>query len=456
MMPWRAAAVVLLATGASGCALWTTSFSTVESQLAAQRFDAALETLERIGSSRTDEALFLLNKAMLQRMNGQFSASNDTFETAKQRMDELSAVSLTETTLAFLINDATKSYAGEEYEQVLVHLYQALNYLELGRLDEARVEALQVDEKLKSVSGRIAKNIYTDDALARYLTGLLYEDNREWSDALIAYRKAYEAYRQYAKVFNVGVPAVLQHDLVRLTEHLGLTEENAQYKKEFGIERTPSVVERAALGELVFVLHNGQAPVKREHAVHAPDFKTGLLVRVSLPYYAQQRPGASGARVTLVPDSNPGTPPYQAQTELMENIDAIARNNLESKLPAITARAVTRAVAKTAAAHAAARGAQRGGDKNAALAGALIGTGIGLIGVLTERADTRSWQTLPHDIQLARIALPPGKYDVKVDLLEGGRAVPVLRQQSVTLDAGRKRYLSFHHVSATAVSGNWR
>jgi hypothetical protein len=448
--------MVLLATGAGGCALWTTSFSTVEAQLAAQRFDAALETLERLGSSRTDEVLFLLNKAMLQRMNGQFSASNDSFETAKQRMDELSAVSLTETTLAFIVNDSTRSYVGEEYEQVLVHLYQALNYLELGRLDEARVEALQVDEKLKSVSGRIAKNVYTDDAFARYLTGLIYEDNREWSDALIAYRKAYEAYRQYAKVFNVAVPAALQHDLVRLTGHLGLAEENAKYRTEFGIEHTATVYERAALGELVFVLHNGQAPVKREHAVHAPDFKTGLLVRVSLPYYAQQRPGAGGARVTLVPEPDPGTPPHQAQTERVENIDAIARNNLESKLPAITARAVARAVTKTAAAHAAMRSAQRSDDKNAALAGALIGTGIGVLALLSERADTRSWQTLPHDIQLARIALPPGKYNVKVDLLEGGRTVPVLRQQSVTLDAGRKRYLSFHHVSATAVSGNWR
>ena len=33
------------------------------------------------------------------------------------------------------------------------------------------------------------------------------------------------------------------------------------------------------------------------------------------------------------------------------------------------------------------------------------------------RADTRSWLTLPANIQMARLALPPGDYDVTVELL---------------------------------------
>ena len=41
-------------------------------------------------------------------------------------MDALAATSLSETTLTFVINDATQSYVGEEYEQVLLHLYKAL------------------------------------------------------------------------------------------------------------------------------------------------------------------------------------------------------------------------------------------------------------------------------------------------------------------------------------------
>jgi len=452
------AAVVLLAAALSGCALYSSQFEPVQSELASQRFDAALKRHEEIGTSSTDEVVFLLNKAMLQRMNGDLAGSNATFEAAKQRMDELAATSVSETTLSFIINDSTQSYVGEEYEQVLVHLYAALNYLELGKLDEARVEALQVDEKLKSVSGRIAGTVYADDAFARYLTALIYEENREWSDALIAYRKSYEAYQQYAKVFNVSVPQVLKEDLVRYTDHLGLRDENRRYRKEFGIEKTQGVIERSELGEVVFILHNGLAPVKREHAATVPDLATGLIYRVSLPYYETRPVDARTARLTIVPTTpTPGVGPaleYRTQTEQFENIDAIARANLDNKMAGISARAVARAVAKIAAARAAMQAGSSSRDKNTAWAGLLAGVGISVAGALTERADTRSWLTLPHDIQLARIALPPGKYNVKVEL--PGGVFRVLREYSVTLEAGRKRYLSYHYVSSAALSGSGR
>ena len=36
---------------------------------------------------------------------------------------------------------------------------------------------------------------------------------------------------------------------------------------------------------------------------------------------------------------------------------------------------------------------------------------------MTESADTRSWLTLPEHVNLARISLPPGTYDLQVELL---------------------------------------
>jgi len=449
------AAVALLATALSGCALYSSQFEPVHAELASQHFDAALKKHEEIGTSSTDEVVFLLNKAMLQRMNGDLAGSNVTFEQAKALMDELSATSVSETTLSFIINDSTQSYVGEEYEQVLLHLYEALNYLELGKLDEARVEALQVDEKLKAVSGKIAGSVYADDAFARYVTALIYEENREWSDAMIAYRKSYEAYKQYAKAFNVSVPQLLKEDLVRYTDYLGLRDENRHYRKEFGIEKTQGVIERSELGEVVFILHNGLAPVKREHATVVPDLATGLMYRVSLPYYETRAVDARTARLTIRPTTaTPGIGPelaYRTQTEQFENVDAIARASLDG----ISARAVARAVAKIAAARAALQAGSSSRDKNAAWVGILAGVGLSVAGAATERADTRSWLTLPHDIQLARIALPPGNYNVKVEL-PGGGVFRELREYPVTLEAGRKRYLSYHYVSPAALSGSWR
>jgi hypothetical protein len=267
-------------------------------------------------------------------------------------MEELYGASLTEQTLSFVVNDATKSYVGEEYEQVLVHLYKALNYLQLHQLDEARVEALQVDIRLREIGEKFSEAQYTEDAFARYLTGMIYEEREEWSDALIAYRKAYEAYQKSTRKYAVAVPPALQMDLLRLTQHQGLTAEFDKYKKEFRIARWPSVAERREQGELVFILHNGLAPIKREHAVMVPDLRIGHIVRISLPYYESRGVTATGARVSARPAADPGqaekasAPPPGAGTELVEDIDAIARKSLDAKLPGITARALARDIVR--------------------------------------------------------------------------------------------------------------
>ena len=300
---WIVAALTL---AVGGCATYSSSFSAIEPKLAAQQYDQALQTLEKQGYVPRDEVLYLLNQGMLRNMNGDFEGSNRSLETAKARMDALAATSLSETTLTFVINDATQSYVGEEYEQVLLHLYKALNYLELHQLDEARVEVLQVQVRLREFSGKFSGAQYTDDAFAHYLSGMIYEETEEWSDALIAYRDAYMAYRKSATTDMVPVPRMLQDDLLRLTQRQGLTAELEQYKKEFGITHWSTVAERHEQGELVFILQNGLAPIKRERSVTVPDPSINHLIRISLPYYESRPVTVTGARVSARALASPG------------------------------------------------------------------------------------------------------------------------------------------------------
>jgi hypothetical protein len=84
-------------------------------------------------------------------------------------------------------------------------------------------------------------------------------------------------------------------------------------------------------------------------------------------------------------------------------------------MPAITARAVARAIAKGVIQESVDKAGQ---DNDNAAAAKLIGSLlVRVAAVATERADTRSWLTLPANVQLARLSLPPGTYDVTVDLL---------------------------------------
>ena len=408
----------------TACATYSTSFVTIEAELAAQRPSQALHVLEKQSHPRRDRVLYLLNKGMILRMNQDYENSNQILEMAKTRMDELYGLSLREQTMSFIINDATRSYVGEEYEQILVHIYKALNYLALRQVDAARVEALQIDVKIRQWDEKMPKNGYTEDAFARYLTAIIYEQTGEWSDAMIAYRKAYEAYLEYKKKYAVDVPERLKIDLLRHSERMGLTQEMKKYMKRFNIKSWDSISSLSEQGEIIYLLHNGLAPIKREQAITAIDPNSGHLFRIAVPYYESRPAPVFTARVTVMDKS--------VATDIYEDINAITRKNLDAKLPAITARAVARMVIKTQA-------AKNAREDNNALAGMIIN----IAGLLTERADTRSWLTLPQNIHLARLHLPPGTYKVKVDLLgRSGQHIETRYYENVVVEKQQKTYLS--------------
>ena len=448
---WLAAWTCILAL--NGCATYSNSFTKVEHELEKQQYDDALKTIDKQSKDKKDHVLYLLNKGMVLRMKRDFVASNESLEAAKHEMESLYAASVSQNALSFVINDATVSYAGDDYEQVLVHLYMALNYLELGQPYEARVEAQQIDIKLREIEEKIPGSKFTEDALSEYLSGLIYDELGEWSDAMISYRKAYEAYKKYQVNFSVPMPPMLKFDLVRLAKREGLTDELSRYEKEFGI--TPAqrnTADGAPEGELVFVLNSGLAPVKRERVIRtfAPPPSTivsarrraeymeqptpPVMVDIALPYYESRPNRVAGARISVSG--------RQADTQLMENIDAIARASLNARMPAITARAIARAVAKGAIQESVDRAGQNRDDPAVQLIGSLL---VRVATIATERADTRSWLTLPADVQMARLPLPPGTYDVNVELLgNNGQVIETNVFPQVTIRKEHKTYLSQH------------
>lgn len=426
-----------------GCATYSSSFNMIESNLAAQQYDAALQAIEKQSASKTGQTLYLLNKGMILRMRRDFIGSNLALEAAKVEMERLYAASVSENALAFMINDATVSYAGDDYEQVLVHLYMALNYLELNQPDAARVEALQVDIKLREIGESVPENRFTEDAFSRYLTALIYEDRGEWSDAMISYREAYEAYKKYQRDYSVAMPEMLKFDLLRLAKQQGLKNEWLKYRKEFGIEPKPKAANLAEEGELVFVLNNGLVPIKREKSINALDPSSATLVRIALPYYESRTNDVVAARITVADK--------QASSELMEDIDGIARSSLDSHMPAIIARSIARAVVKVAASNNAKQVARNGNNNNndASMAGLLGAMAVQVAAYATERADTRSWLTLPANIHLARLFLPSGSYNVKVELLGTEAEVVDTREYpGIVINKAHKTFITQHWIPA--------
>jgi hypothetical protein len=411
-----------------GCASYSFSFREVEAQLAAQNPAAALQLLDQQQHADRDRLLYHLNRAMLLRMLHEYKDSNSEFEAAKRYIERYSSKSVSEETAAFFINDGTRSYLGSPLEQVMIHLFASLNYLALDNLDAARVEALQVDSRLRELAQNDPDSVLTMDPFARYLSAIIYEDLQEWDDAMIAYRKAYQAYQEHNRLYSVRVPEQLKYDLLRLTQKMGLKDEQQQLLKTFGFDEKAISRGNAHNSELILLFGKDMAPVKRESSAHLPNPKTGYMLRISLPYYEPRQSHISHAKISAANQS--------AKTELVEDINRIASRTLESHMGAITARAFARAAVK--------HNLSRETGRDNGLAGLLIN----IAGIVTERADTRSWLTLPGEIQLARLPLAPGDYTVTIEFVDmSGHIVKTTTLDTISIREGRKNYISYHWIS---------
>ena len=120
--------------------------------------------------------------------------------------------------------------------------------------------------------------------------------------------------------------------------------------------------------------------------------------------------------------------------ETVEDVDMLARYSLQQAMPGIMARATARAVVKYNTQHTA--------NESSSIAGLLMT----VTNLVTERADTRSWTTLPQEIQLQRIYLPVGEHQITIQMLNtAGRAVDVI-EEKVLIKAEQISFVIKHWV----------
>jgi hypothetical protein len=397
----------------SACVSVTLDRGEVESYLLRQQPEQALATFESHKPEDRNKSLYLLDKAMLLRMQGRFEDSNRAFEEAKTLTKTLDAISLREQAAAVSINDSQRSYLPRIFEQVLVHCFQAINYLQLQQYGEARVEILQLDELLKQEDD-------TQIPFARYLSGLVFEFNRELDNALISYRKAYQAYGSN----NSAIPLMLKEDLLRLTDYLGLNDEHKKFLTEFALKAWPNQQEVNQQAHAIAIVFNGLMPRKHslEIAVQSPT--DGQLHRISTPFYEHR--AVTVYRAELSAESS------STSSELIAELDNHARAALKNEMPAIIARTIARVSIKNTV-------VDKTRDNSP-----LLSLALNIVTFLTEQADTRAWNTLPQQILIMRLNLPAGSHDLKLSL--SGSTLPGTIQtwQEVDINKGESRLFSYH------------
>ena len=418
---WRLLLMMLVAAVLQSCATYGRHAVDMRDGLLSGKPDLALAVAEEKDPEQK-EVISSLNKGMLRRINHKYDASNQAFEVAKQEIEQLYGVSVTENLAAVTINETLRGYEGDRYEQLLLHAYMAMNYIQLGDVDAARVEMLQADVKMREWG-----EDEEDDAFVRYLAGLVYEALGEYDEALISYRKAYRVYKEKGGSEYPPTPLNLKKDLLRLTAKLGLWNEYRQFKKTFGLKHYKPPKASKKYGELVVILNNGLAPIRSETSIQIWSDEVQKNLRIAFPTYRTPKARLNRARISVET--------MQAGFETVEDVDALARHALEQAMPGILARATARAVVKYNTQHSA--------ENESALAGFLMT----VTNMVTERADTRSWTTLPEEIQLQRLRLPVGRHRVTIDILnDAGYTIDSMAEE-VEIKPGRLSFLIHHWIA---------
>jgi len=453
---------ILLLSVLYGCATYYDQNIKLQSLITSGQFDAADKVLanDSKGEEGKNRYLYFCNRGVVAFMNGQYEISNSYFNKADLYVEDFSK-SLGNSALALVTNPMVKPYRPEDFEAVLVHFYKALNYIYLTDYEGALVECRRVNIVLQKLNEKYKenKNKYTRDAFAHCMMGLIYEAAGNANDAFIAYRNALEIYeKDYKELFGLDVPEQLKQDLMRTAHQLGFGSELNFYETKFGYTYEPEDPEK---GHLVFFWLNGFGPVKDEWSINFTNtgyndgwitlaneehgfsfpiyignksrndqaaFKNLSFLRVAFPKYKERKPMFNQGSIMANGQNYP--------LELGEDINAVAFQCLSDRMMREMASGIARLATKKALEELA-----RSENEN-------LGTVLSIVNAMTEKADTRNWQSLPYSISYCRVPLDEGTQTV--ELSTSGRM-----QNSVPFNFNIKKnkttFFAFHNLESEQV-----
>lgn len=425
----------------------------------------ALKTLQEKPSEGAGKKQFLyfVNNGLVLSLLGKYNDSNHFFERA-YNFGEDYRINYANEAATYFTNPNFSVYRGEDHEHLLLLYYKAMNFLKMGKTDEALVECRRLNIRLQQLSDRYAtEDKYRKDAFVHTLMGIIYESDLDYNNAFIAYRNALDAYEgEFFKLFRVTAPEQLKKDLVRTARLSGLEEEYQFFREKFGLpdEEFP---ERAG-GELVFFWHNGLSPVKTEWSVSfAISQRNGMVYFTNEEKglnYAFSSEGYSSSQLESLSDLSVyrltlpryvERPVYYSDAtlakgdtvfplKLLEDVNQVAFKCLDERMNLELSKALMRLAVKKATEEAASSK-----DKWA-------GVLMNMVNVLTESADTRNWQTLPHSIHYARIPLDVGTNTVTLETTDYSGA----RQQQTFTYEVKAGQTHFHTYTSLETSSSGR
>lgn len=364
-----------------------------------------------------DNTLLILDRSMILQQLEQYQLSSRDLEVADKQIEVLDFDRGTLDDIGkYLFSDDTGPYKAPFYEKLLINTQNMLNYLEVGDLNGARIEArrLAVMQSFISDHEGVGASLTGPGS---YLAGFIFEKSGQPGEAL----------RYYDEALQYGAFESLEPAIVRLSARASYRTPRITKVLDAAGDMSPPSADQA---ELLVVVNYGRVPEKvpkripiglaltyasgiisPTDAARANELAAqGLVTWVNYPSLADNRPVSSPR---LIVDNRP------APLELALEVDNEAQKAWEGARGTLVASAITRLIARLVAGETTKQVAGGG------LLGAVLSLGAQATLTATDVPDTRSWSTLPARIAIGRVQLPPGPHEVEVSASSATRRVPI-------------------------------
>jgi hypothetical protein len=366
-----------------------------------------------------DNALLVLDRASIQQSLAQYKLSEQDFGAADKAIDMLDlAHNAGDSIGAYVFSGSAEKYVAPPYEKLLVNTLNMLNYLETKDLAGAMVEARRLAVMQRYVRDQLHE---TDNAilgLGGFLAGLAFEKNGDVDEALHYYDDALpfagfvslrDPLRSLAPRGSFESPRI--RSLVRDAPPLAPVEETgeAEIVVVIGYGRVPhKIAQRVPIGLALTIVANDISPHDRARANRLA--AQGLVTWINFPTLA---PGQGSYEIaSFALDGR------YVRLEQAVDVSAQVRAEWKKIEGKIILSAITRMISRLIVGE----GIRRA---DSGVVGLLASLGTQATLVALDTPDTRSWETLPARVAIARVRVPAGDHHVALSARGTHRDVPL-------------------------------
>jgi len=358
------------------------------------------------------DILYYFEKGELLRLSGEYTQSRDVWRQADDMIHgwETDFTNNRGNLGSYIVNDRVLRYYGRDYEKVFLSTKLMLNHIMLDDIENARVEMKKTYERetfiknyreleYEKIREEAEKKSVTSDTGDLQATGYPMDrlDDPEVNALKNGYQNAFAHYLAGYYFEMMGEPSLSDpgyRNALELRPDSTLIRAKTQSKQP---ELAPNEV------DVLFVVESGQAPAWKS-------------VTLPLSVTKEKQPIIMPLSFPVIISSGVYTPTSlnvagkELPVETIVNVDAMAKRQLKDLMPGIIKRTVIRGQFKANLQKSARQ--QYAGSR-------WWGKWAAKAAVVTEKADERTWRTLPARLSIARAILPEGEHAIEFRTAKG-------------------------------------